>query len=213
MRVWTGERYNEGDEYPEYNCAEWSPAECTNGVVKSVNETCAGKCNYHPEDVARHVSVDYRSWQLTSRSYVAACSNKTICVKEGGKYNRKWEKWEDKWDKRDKWDEDAKWEYKYTICTGNSRCQGELQWCQSKERKTEKCPDGFKRCPGIGSNNKGINRTKSVFGQCIEYEKMRDGNENNCVDRSDEDTGWQKLLETAKGLRQKVWTESKNCKP
>ena len=63
----------EGDN-PDY-CAKWSPAVCTTGVVQNLNESCAGECNYHPEDEDRNYEA--------SRSYVAACSNNTICVKEG----------------------------------------------------------------------------------------------------------------------------------
>ena len=129
-----GERYKEGDD--PYYCAKWSPAVCTTGVVQNLNESCAGECNYHPEDEGRN--------EWASRSYVAACSNNTICVKEG----------EGKTNPNDR-------TYKPTICTGDASCDGELQWCQSEERKNETCPSGFTRCPGL-------NRNKSMSGQCID---------------------------------------------
>ena len=92
-----------------------------------------------------------------SRSYVAACANTSTCIKER------------------------------TICTGDSSCEGELDWCRGEERKEEKCFKGFIRCPGIGSNGEGRNGTKSIPGQCIDQAKARTGEENNCLDRSDED--------------------------
>ena len=120
----------------------------------------SNNCNYHPEDRERN--------RWISASSVAACSNKTICVKEGegitGYHNASYYH-----------------NYKPTICTGNASCKGELQWCQGEERKNETCPGWFIRCPGIS------NKTKSLSGQCIDHEKLKDGEKNDCLDRSDED--------------------------
>ena len=158
-----------------WRCAKWSSAVCTTGVVQNLNESCAGKCNYHPEDEHRN--------SLASRSYVAACSNNTICVKEGeGKTG------------------DLIGNYKPTICTGAS-CKGELQWCQSEERKNETCPNKFTRCHGL-------NRNKSMSGQCIEPNQMRDG-EAHCLDRSDEN-----LFQKANGTNKERlidFSKLKNC--
>ena len=76
--------------------------------------------------------------------------------------------------------------YKPTICTGNSSCGGELTWCREEERKEEKCPFRFAHCPGIRSNKKGGNRSKSISGQCVEATKLEDGEVSDCLDRSDE---------------------------
>ena len=149
------EGYKEGD-HPN-NCAEWQPANCTNGVALKLTESCGQShtCNYHGQDGGRE------------RSYVAACANTSICVKEGEQVTTT--------------------NYNQTICTGDSSCAGEQEWCREEGRKEEECPHGFIRCPGIGSNKGGCNVTKSIPGQCFEYSKARDGKENNCLDRSDED--------------------------
>ena len=179
-----GERFKEGDG-PQH-CAKWSPAVCTTGFVQNLNKSCAGECNHHPEDI-------YRNWRA-SRSYVAACSNNTICVKEGEGTT------EVIYDPT----------YKPTICTGDASCDGELQWCQSEERKNETCPRlltetrtyEFTRCPGL-------NRNKSIStGQCIHPDQMRDG-EAHCLDRSDENP-FQKANGTNKE-RLIDFSKLKNC--
>ena len=174
-----GGRFKEEDGL--WYCAKWSPAVCTTGVVQNLNESCAGECNYHPEDIFRNT--------YASRSYVAACSNNTICVKEGEGTT------EVIYDPT----------YKPTICTGDASCDGELQWCQSEERKNETCPRGvghdFTRCPGLNGN-------KSMSGQCIFFNQMRDG-EAHCLDRSDEDP-FQKANGTNKE-RLIDFSKLKNC--
>ena len=156
-------RWTEGHKERDWpgHCVEWSPAKCTTGVALNLTESCgqSPRCNYHGEDDGRHFYI--------SRSHVAACADTSTCVKEGeGKLGN----------------------YTQTICTGNSNCEGELAWCREEERKEEKCPILFTRCPGICSNKGGgQNRTKSIPGQCIERAKFRAGKENNCLDRSDED--------------------------
>lgn len=103
---------------------------------------------------------------------MGVCTNTSTCVKEGegiGLFR------------------EEEGHYNQTICTGNSSCEGELDWCREEVRKEEKCPGKLIRCPGIGSNKEGGNGTKFIPGQCIEPPKMRDGKENNCLDRSDED--------------------------
>ena len=147
---WENSWNREGDQ-PKY-CAKWSPAVCTTGVVQNLNESCLGECNYHPEDKHRNSKAN--------RSYMAACFNNTICVKEGARNTG------------------YPHEYKPTICRGDSGCDGELQWCQSEERKNETCPGDLTRCPGL-------NRNQSISGQCIERDQMRD-RETHCIDRSDE---------------------------
>ena len=156
------EGHKEGDA--SWHCLEWEPAKCTTGVALNLTESCgqSHRCNYHGED-------EHRSW-LISRSHVAACANTSTCVKEGegnSFYSN----------------------YKLSICTGDSSCEGELDWCKKEERKEEKCPAGFIiRCPGISSNKEGGHNGKNFIpGQCIELKKAKDGKENNCLDRSDED--------------------------
>ena len=154
-----GEDAKEGD-HPKY-CDEWLPAICTTGIALNLTESCGGFCNYYGEDKNRNF--------LDSRSYVSACSNTSICVKEGEGYRR-------------------------TICTGDSSCEGELDWCREEERKEEKCPGessymnefGYSKCPGI-SNIEGGNGKNFTLFQCIDLEKLGDGKENDCLDRSDED--------------------------
>ena len=176
-------------------CAEWSPVKCTNGVALNLTQSCNGTCNFFGGDKHRNY--------LTSRSYVAACSNNTsICTKEGeGKAIF------------------GKEEYRPTICSGDPSCAGELDWCREEGRKNEEClggdgtvdikdtlPQKFTRCLRIGSNKDGGNQTKSIPGQCIEKSKARTGNETNCMDRSDEDpfekatnsTGQETIIDFAK---------------
>ena len=145
-------------------CLEWSPGICTTGVALNLTQSCEGSCNYFGEDEDRNYA--------SSRSYVGICTNTSTCVKEGegiGLYR------------------EEEGHYNQTICTGNSSCEGELDWCREEARKKEKCPGNLIRCPGISSNKEGGNGTKFIPGQCIEPPKMRDGKENNCLDRSDED--------------------------
>ena len=61
--------------------------------------------------------------------------------------------------------------YKQTICTGDSSCEGELAWCKKEERKGEKCPRE-------GSSD-GFTQKKSgngIPGQCIDESKANDEN-------------------------------------
>ena len=154
-------------------CADWSPAKCTTGIALNLNESCKGECNFYGED--RHRNY------LTIRSHPSACLKTNTCVKEGE--GNTWTR-----------DDIA---FKPTICTGDSSCEGELDWCREEERKKEECPNGgvsnhvwnnyFTRCLRISRNKEERNETKSIPGQCIEKAKWRDGKENNCLDRSDED--------------------------
>merc|ERR1712130_294486 len=136
------------------SCAEWSKVICNTGIALNLTESCQESCNYYPQDKTRNIK--------STRSYVPICKNTSICVKEG---------------------EGTTYfnpvthfvTYKPTICTGNSSCEGELDWCREEERKEEKCPKeedkftiGFIRCPGISKNKEGGNGTKSIPGQCIE---------------------------------------------
>ena len=134
---------------------------CCNNVILHLNESCEGRCNYYPNDINRNHNL--------TRSFVPLIceGNKTTCVQEGeGGTNDL--------------------SYKPTICTGNSSCGGELTWCREEERKEEKCPFRFAHCPGIRSNKKGGNRSKSISGQCVEATKLEDGEVSDCLDRSDE---------------------------
>ena len=74
----------------------------------------SNNCNYHPEDRERN--------RWISASSVAACSNKTICVKEGegitGYHNASYYH-----------------NYKPTICTGDASCKGELHCSGARERR------------------------------------------------------------------------------
>ena len=139
------------------NCTggQWSPAICTNGVALNLNQSCqGGECNYHSEDINRN-------W-LNARVYAAACTNTSTCVKEGEGKTRYGT-------------------YKQTVCTGDSSCEGELDWCREETRKNETCPAGFTRClPSLGRGSKkmGGNKTKSIPGQCIE---ASDSEKNNCL--------------------------------
>ena len=71
------------------------------------------------------------------------------------------------------WDD---FNYKQTICTGDSSCEGELAWCKKEERKGEKCPregssDGFTHCsPSLGGKKRG----NGIPGQCIDESKAND---------------------------------------
>ena len=47
-------------------------ATCPAGTAVSLTQSCAGTCNYHGTDRNRHVR----------RSYIGACTNSSICVKE-----------------------------------------------------------------------------------------------------------------------------------
>ena len=87
---------------------------CTNGVALNLTQSCNGSCNYYGDDEDRNF--------YSSRSHVAACGDTTTCIKEG---------------------EGTTFDgnYKQTICTGDSSCEGEeLAWCKKEERKEEKCP-------------------------------------------------------------------------
>ena len=156
-------------------CAEWSPINCTTGVALDLNQSCNGSCNFYGGDIHRN------RWR--SRSHVGVCVNTNICVKEGEGNALL-----------------GGLDYKPTICSGDSSCVGELDWCREESRKEEKClggdgsiptknhtPQKFVRCLRIGSNKVGGNGTKSIPGQCIEKSKLKDGEENDCLDRSDED--------------------------
>ena len=153
--VKTGE-YTEGDD--PVLCKVWLPAICTTGVTLNLTQSCNKKCNQNLQDLERN-------WHK-SRSHVAACVNTSTCIKEGQ-------------------GEGGHGNYSQTICTGDSSCEGELNWCRDEVRKEENCPGDFVRC--IGSNTEEGNGTKSIPGQCIHPSKMRDGRESNCLDRSDED--------------------------
>ena len=86
----------------------WSNAVCPDGVALRLDQSCNNTCNQHLSDEERNLQ--------TSRSYIAACTNSSTCVKEadgstmGG-------------------------DYQPTICTGNSSCEGELAWCKSGEKE------------------------------------------------------------------------------
>ena len=90
--------------------------------------------------------------------------------------------------------DDLNW---WFFCTGNSNCTGELDWCREEARKEKDCltfsqqmsidVGRVARCLPMGSSKEGGNGTNSIPGQCIQASKMRDGKENNCLDRSDED--------------------------
>ena len=111
-----GERYTEGD-HPQ-SCAKWSQAVCTNGVALSLTQACNKTCNEHLHDKNRNA--------IFARSYISACTDSNTCIKEGeGSTDRN---------------------YKPTICTGDSSCEGELAWCKDKARKDEIClREGFKK--------------------------------------------------------------------
>ena len=158
-----GGYYEEGDD--PGNCAEWTPVICTNGIALPLNQSCNnGFCN-------EHLSDEYRNFE-SSRSYVAACANTSICVKEG------------------EGNTGIAGGYTPTICTGNSSCEGELTWCQRDERKNETCPVGFSRCsPTLGGSKKKKDSSSGkngIPGQCIEPAKAQDGVINHCLDRTDE---------------------------
>ena len=146
---------------------------------------CKGVCNYYEGDEGRSA--------YTSRSHVAICTDTNICVKEG---------------EGNTWIDST---FRPNICTGDSNCEGELDWCREEGRKEEKCPEGFTRCLRIGSNKAGGHGTKSIPGQCMEDSKWRDGKENNCLDRSDEDP----FQETASSTNKETiidFGSLKNCK-
>ena len=152
-------------------CVDERPSNCSTGVPLKLTEGCgqSQRCNYYPDDDHRNSLSHYSAVadpNFYSRSHVAACANTSTCVKEG---------------------EGEGTNHKPTICTGDSSCAGELDWCRKEERKEEKCLKGFIRCPRTGGNAEGGNGTKSIPGQCIEPRKFRDGKENDCLDRSDED--------------------------
>ena len=168
--------YKEGSD--PYYCTEWSPAICTTGVALNLNQVCNGSCNENVLDDKRN--------SMSSRSFVAACNNDNICVKEGEGFTH------------------SLGTYRPTICTGDSSCEGELDWCREEKREEEECPTNlfgrnlFTRCLRISSTNKVGNGTKYIPGQCIELKKLRDGKENNCLDRSDEDPFQEAYNGTAK---------------
>ena len=156
--------YKDGD-YPWY-CAEWTPAICTTGVALNLTQKCQDTCNYYGEDKYRN--------EYNSRSYVAVCTNTSICVKEGEGKTR---------------DDN----YRPTICTGNSTCEGELAWCKKEERKNERCLVNdygiqFTRCsPTLGGGKKKHeSETNGIPGQCIDQEQSKDGKIYHCMDRTDE---------------------------
>ena len=139
---------------------------------------------------------------------MAACANPSTCLKEG---------------------EGSRLKYRPTICMGNSSCEGELDWCREERRKEEKCPDLFTRCVRA---MQGGNGTKSIPGQCIKVNKLGDGKEKDCLDRSDEDPFQERVNGTDKetiidfarlnnctdkygspGLDCGVQEESENCVP
>ena len=159
---------------------------CCNNVVLNLSESCEGRCNYYPNDTNRN--------EIHARSFVAlTCDgNETVCVQEG---------------------EASMYEklYKPTICTGKPSCDKELAWCQDQERKGEKCPDGFVRCPGISSKKKAGNSTKSISGQCVDQRKLRDGEVNECLDRSDEDPFQEGKISTSKEAAIVDMTRLKRC--
>ena len=173
--VGTGELHKEGDE--PYYCIEWAPAVCTTGVLLNLTETCNKICNEHPQDKYR----DY----FSPRSHVFACRAADSCIKEG----------EVNFDGiKDSTGEDK--EYKPTICTGDSSCDGELTWCKQEERKNETCPNivglgkKFTRCLPIlrgGENNTTHDRVNGIPGQCYHKQKSKDGIIYHCLDRTDED--------------------------
>ena len=150
-----------GDETFGINDLKW----CCNGVTLNLGKSCDGRCNFYGNDTGRSAKGE--------RAFVPLIcdGNETTCVKEGTGST---------------WDGD----YKQTICAGNSSCDGELTWCQEEERKKEKCGSDsrdFVRCPGIRSNKKAGNSTKSISGQCVEKVKLGDRGAFECLDRSDED--------------------------
>ena len=117
-------KWKEDPEGNPWYCLKRSPVICTTGIALLLNESCNGDCNYYREDEQRN----YHS----SRAHAAACTKTSSCVKEGegfteGNY------WGD-------------FTNTPTICSGNSSCEGELDWCRKEERRTETCPEGFVRC-------------------------------------------------------------------
>ena len=151
------ETFVSGDETFGYDDLKW----CCNNVAINLSQNCEGQCNYYPND-------EYRN-ERSARSFVPVIcgGNKTTCVQEG---------------------EGSRQDlaYKQTICTGKSSCDKELVWCREEERREEKCPTKHVHCPGIRSNKKTGNSTKSIPGQCVDRRKLEDGEVNDCLDRSDE---------------------------
>ena len=160
------------------HCAVWTPAVCPNGIALQLNQSCNGDCNYYGEDSRRN--------EVSSRSYVGACNNTSTCIKEG---------------------EGTTGTYRPTVCTGDSSCEGELDWCREEGRKEEKCPSGFTRCLRVGSNAEGGNATKSIPGQCINVKQWRDGESNHCLDRSDEDPFQEKVEKAIDFAKLKTCTD------
>ena len=162
-----GSTEEERERDPLYFCVERLPTYCTTGIALQLNQSCNGTCNYFGDNRIRNIVGD--------RSYVAACEDTSKCVKEGeGGFRLGYGSL-----------------YRPTICTGDSSCEGELNWCRKEEREEEKCPgainySSFVRCRRRG-NKKGVKKTKSIPGQCIGQSQWRDGEKNNCLDRSDED--------------------------
>ena len=139
---------------------------CPDGIPTNLNESCFGRCNYEPQNVDR-----------SPLSTVAACKDTSICVKEttwsveklvnGGKFEMR-------------------------VCNGQFRCEdkGDLDWCKSEERRSERCPlltgnslddCGQKKC------NSDSRRCSGLFpGQCFDHNKRTiQKSFFNCLDRSD----------------------------
>ena len=146
-------------------CAEWSPAKCADGIALHLSQSCKERCNEHLTDKDRNY--------YSSRSYVAACTNTSTCVKEGEGIS-------------------SVGTFTPTICTGNSSCEGELTWCKKEERKNETCPSvftvPFTRCsPTLGGRKeKDSSGTSLIPGQCIDQRRAKDERIYHCLDRTDE---------------------------
>ena len=128
-------------------------ASCPAGTVLGLNQSCHGACNYHPED-----------WFRGPRSHIAACTDTTLCVKEG------------------------------ELCQGASVCKdkGDLEWCSRQERRQEECPWRMKGqgSPWRSQSSvayTGCNSTGGFPGQCIPTSEAGEGTSYKCFDRSDED--------------------------
>ena len=95
----------------------WSQgAECPDGIPVKMDDTCYGRCNYDPQNSHR-----------APQSTVAACKDTKRCIKETT------------WSVGNLGKSEG---FEMSVCSGQFRCKdkGDLDWCKSEERRSEKCP-------------------------------------------------------------------------
>ena len=140
---------------------------CREGVPVKIHQSCSGRCNYEPNHL-------YRG----PLSTVPACKDTSECVKEVGF--------------------PVEGKVTMNVCTGQFRCKdkGDLEWCKSPERKSEKCPITDKETISFCTIAKCVSNLRrclgTIPGQCVtnnlnalQLSPLRENIYFECLDRSD----------------------------